>query len=45
MRRYSVTVRTLEERIEYSAIARCGADAASTAYDLFGVCAVTVRPA
>jgi len=45
MRRYSVTVRTLHETIKYSAIARCGADAASSAYDLFGACAVTVRPA
>lgn len=45
MNRYSVTVRTLHDRIEYSAIARCGADAASSAYDLFGPCSVTVRPA
>lgn len=43
MRTYSVIVRTIDARHEYTALARCGADAASAAYDQFGVCAVTVR--
>lgn len=45
MNRYSVTVRTLDAVHSYTAIAHCGADAASAAYDQFGACSVTVRPA
>lgn len=45
MSRYLVIVRKPFERHEYTAIALCAADAASAAYDTFGACAVTVRPA
>jgi thiamine pyrophosphate-dependent acetolactate synthase large subunit-like protein len=45
LNKYNVTVRTLDTRHEYTAIAMCGADAASAAYDKFGVCSVTVRAA
>lgn len=44
MKRFTVTVRTLTERITYSAIARSSSDLIDHALDLFSVCSVSVRP-
>lgn len=43
MIRFQVTVRTLTERITYSAIARSSSDLVDHALDLFSVCSVSVR--
>ncbi len=43
MRKFSVKVRTKDAFICYSAIARTQLDVMADAYDVFGVCGVTVR--
>lgn len=45
MNRYHLTVRTESEQYQYSAIQKSAIEAMLDAIDLFGLCAVTVRPA
>ncbi len=43
MRKYSVKVRTATEFICYSAIGKTSLDVMVSAFDMFGVCGVTVK--
>ncbi|HVL77604.1 MAG TPA: hypothetical protein VM406_16440 [Noviherbaspirillum sp.] len=45
MKRYRLTVKTESAQYEYSAIQKSAVEALLDAIDLFGLCAVTVRPA
>jgi exopolyphosphatase/pppGpp-phosphohydrolase len=45
MNRFNISVRTGDASYEYGALQRSAIEALLDALDLFGLCAVTVRPA